>query len=273
MNLISSRSNPKIKQVRALRHRKNRLSTGLFLVEGIRPVGEAVEAIQMGWRVQAIYYAPELLESDFAVQLVRAQAERGLACFATTAGVFESISSKENPQGILAVVQIPNLELDQLSPANFSWGVALVAPQDPGNVGTILRTIDAVGASGLVLLDNSTDPYHPSCVRASMGALFRRPVTQASFDQFSRWAETNRYHIYGTSARGNIDARLVTEYHKPAILLLGSERTGLTPEQTATCALVLRLPMQGAGTSLNLGVATGVMLYMMLDKFTQDKRK
>jgi TrmH family RNA methyltransferase len=268
MNLITSRSNPKIKQARSLRQRKYRQSTGLFLVEGIRPVGEAVEAIRTGWRVEAIYYAPELLDSDFALQLIKKQSDRGIPCYATSVGVFRSITTKENPQGILAIVQIPTLGLNQLSPEYFTWGIALVAPQDPGNVGAILRTIDAVGASGLILLGESTDPYHPNSVRASMGAIFRQPVIQASFDQFSRWAVKNKYHIYGTSAHGDMDARLVTTYYKPAILLLGSERTGLTPAQTAICGHVLRLPMRGAGTSLNLAVATGVMLYGMLDKFS-----
>src|SRR5690606_31870596 len=113
-----------------------------------------------------------------------------------------------------------------LVPESFPWGVALVAPQDPGNVGSILRTIDAVGASGLLLLDSSVDLYHPGAVRASMGAIFWLPVVHATFDEFAAWSRRNGYHIFGTSAHGARDYREVTDYPRPCILLLGSEREG-----------------------------------------------
>ncbi len=265
MNLITSRNNPKIKLVKSLRQRKYRQASGSFLVEGIHPVGEAVEAAQTGLKIEAIYFAPDLLDSEYARKLVEQQYERGLPCYATSAEVFQSISGKENPQGILAVVQIPTTGLEQISAENFPWGVALVMPQDPGNVGTILRTIDAVGASGLILLDDSTDPYHPNCVRASMGALFWFPVVQTNFEQFAHWVKNNKFHVYGTSARVKLDARQVP-FCKPAILLLGSERSGLTPEQKSICDHLVALPMRGRGSSLNLAVAAGVMLYLMLEK-------
>lgn len=263
MTLISSHSNPKIKQVRALRQHKARQEARLFVVEGIRHVGEAVEA---GVVLEGIYYAPDLLQSDYARQLVAAQERKGVVCYATTPEVFESIAEKENPQGILAVARQPAIALDELTPQNFPWGVALVAAQDPGNLGTILRTVDAVGASGLLLLDGSVDPYHPSAVRASMGAMFWRPPVSASFAEFTRWARRQGYHIYGTSAHGAVDCRTVQGYATPRILLMGSEREGLTLEQAAVCDLLIRLPMHGRATSLNLAVATGVMLYAMLEE-------
>lgn len=260
--LISSRSNPKIKQVRALRQRKERQETGLFLVEGIRPVGEAAQA---GAAIDSIYYAPDLLDSDFARRLVAEQSNRGVACYATSVEVFDSLADKENPQGILAVVRQPAQSLQDLSPLEFPWGVALVAPQDPGNVGTILRTIDAVGASGLLLLDSSVDPYHPSSVRASMGTIFWLPVVAATFTEFTAWAARHAYHLYGTSAHESLDYRQMPAYPRPAILLMGSEREGLTTDQRAACEQLIGLPMRGRATSLNLAVATGVMLYTMLE--------
>jgi TrmH family RNA methyltransferase len=263
MTLISNRQNPKIKQARSLRQRKARQETGLFLVEGIRHIGEAVEA---GAAIQAIYYAPELLHSPFAQNLVESQASAGLSCYALTTDVFESLADKENPQGILAVVRQPRGCLEELTSQNFPWGVALVAPQDPGNLGTILRSIDAVRASGLLLLDESADPYHPSAVRASMGTIFWYPVVSASFAEFASWARRQGYHVYDTSAHGELDYRNVTGYASPTILLLGSEREGLTPEQAAVCEDLLRLPMLGRATSLNLAVAASVMLYSMLDR-------
>jgi TrmH family RNA methyltransferase len=253
-----SRNNPKIKQIRSLRQRKGRDKSGLFIVEGIRHIGEAVQA---GMQVDSLCYAPDLLTSAFAREVLAQQQARGIPCLALDADTFTSIAEKENPQGILAVVHQPAWVLSQLHPGNFEWGVALVAPQDPGNIGTILRTIDAVGASGLLLLENSADPYHPSAVRASMGALFWYPVVRASFADFLKWAAGYAYSVYGTSAHDSCDYRLVEQYHFPLILLLGSEREGLSPEQRQACKLLLRLPMHGKGTSLNLAVAAGVMLY------------
>lgn len=266
MSLISSPSNPKIKQVRQLRQRKNRQESGLIVVEGIHPVGEAVAAASHGCHIEAIYYAPDLLSSEFALRLVQEQIQRGTACFAVTAQVFEAIADKDNPQGILAIARPRSYALDELKPDNFNWGVALVAAQDPGNIGAILRTIDAVGASGLLLLDSSADPYHPSAVRASMGTIFWVPLVQASFTAFSAWAQRYAYHLSGSSARGDTDYRRSTGYPRPAILLLGSEQKGLQPEHLAICEQVLRLPMQGRASSLNLAVAAGVLLYEMLEK-------
>jgi RNA methyltransferase, TrmH family len=261
MSLINSRSNPKVKLARALRQHKARQASGLFLVEGIRHVGEAVEA---GAPIDAIYYAPNLLKSDFGLQLVGGQEQAGIPCYALSAEAFASIAEKENPQGLLAVVHQGSTRLKQLNPRNFEWGVALISPQDPGNLGTILRAIDAAGANGLILLDESVDPYHPSAVRASMGALFWYPLVSASFGEFAGWANQNGYHIYGTSAHASLDYRQVQSYSRPRILLMGSEREGLSSTQTAICEQVIRLPMGGRATSLNLGVATGIFLYTML---------
>src|SRR5574341_829130 len=262
LKMLTSPSNPKIKQVRALRQRKRRDEAGLFVVEGIHHVGEAAAS---GAVVEYICYAPELLESKFARELIERQSAHGGPCLGVSAETFASIAEKENPQGILAVVRRQRRTLAELRPENFGWGVALVAPQDPGNVGTILRTIDAVGASGLLLLDSSVDPYHPSAVRASMGALFWYPIARASFDDFTRWAVQGGYTIYGTSAHAATGYRDVQSYPRPLILVLGSERQGLSAEQAAVCHHMLRLPMLGRGSSLNLAVTAGVMLYAMLE--------
>ncbi len=270
MDLISSRTNPKIKQIRLLRGRAARQvqkTPGLVVVEGLHPVGEAIAAAQAGrLALESIIYAPDLLKSEFGLALVRGQSAAGLPCYPVTRQVFESVAEKDNPQGILAVACPKPYSLEALGPQNFPWGVALVAPQDPGNVGTILRTIDAVGASGLLLLESSVDPYHPSAVRASMGALFWYPLVRAAFDEFAGWAVQGGYTIYGTSAHAPTDYRELEAYPRPLILLLGSERQGLSSEQAAICHHVLRLPMHGRGSSLNLAVAAGVMLYDMLEK-------
>jgi TrmH family RNA methyltransferase len=197
------------------------------------------------------------------MELIEQQVNQGVPCYATSAEVFVSISERENPQGLLAVVRKRELTLADISPANFEWGVALVAPQDPGNVGTVLRTIDAVGASGLLLLDSSVDPTHPTAVRGSMGAIFWHPVLQVTFEEFAAWVRRHGYHVYGTSARGSVGYESIDSYERPSILLMGSEREGLTPDQAGLCDALVRLPMRGRVSSLNLAVATGVMLYEM----------
>lgn len=258
-DLITSPSNPRVKQVRALRQRKHRDESGLFIVEGIHPVGEAAAAGRLAW----LCYAPELLASLYARELVEREAARGVPCHAMSGEVFTSLADRENPAGLLAVARQHWHTLADLSPAGFPWGVALVSPQDPGNVGTILRTIDAVSASGLLLLDSSVDAHHPSAVRASMGTLLHLPLARASFSEFTAWARGHGYQVVGTSARGSVDYRSVPAYPRPAMLLLGSERAGLSAEQRAACDVLVRLPMHGRTSSLNLAVAAGVMLYAM----------
>lgn len=223
-------------------------------------MGEAVEA---GADIEGIYYAPDLLTSSFARKLIEQSSDRGVACFEVSPEVFDSLAEKENPQGILAVVRHPRADLSQLKPDRFSWMGAVVEPQDPGNVGTIMRTIDAVGADGLILLDNSVDPYHSTAVRASMGALFWHPIVRASFDEFAGWARKHGYHVYGTSAHGTRDYREVS-YERPLVVLMGSEREGLTEEQAQVCDALVTMPMRGKVTSLNLAVATGIVLYEVL---------
>jgi len=250
--LITSMSNPLIKQARSLRQKKARRESGLFLVEGIHHVGEVIEA---GWDVVDVLYAPDTLTSSFAHDLI---SRLNIAPQPVTPQVMESLADKENPQGILAVVRQKQTRLSELS--QVVNAVALVSPQDPGNVGTILRTMDAVGADALFLLDGGVELYHPSVVRSSMGTLFWKPVVQISFDHFVQWAREKKYQLIGTSARGDV------EYHtlipqKPWVLVLGNEQKGLSREQMDACDVTVSMPMKGRVSSLNLSVAAGVLLY------------
>jgi len=260
--LISSSSNPLIKQVRALRERKGRDETGLFLAEGIHHVGEAVEA---GWSIERLIYAPDQLTSDYARHLVDEQAWRGVRCAALTSDLFAAITEKENPQGILAILNQRHLTLDELVAPHFHLGVALVSPQNPGNVGTILRSLDAVGADGLFLLDGGVDPYHPSSVRASMGTIFWKSFVQVPFEIFIKWAHKNRLRLVGTSAHASADYRTFKLHRQTAILLFGNEQKGLSQEQMKACEILLSMPMRGRVSSLNLAVAAGIMLYTVME--------
>jgi TrmH family RNA methyltransferase len=260
--LISSHNNPLVKQIHALRQRKGRAETGLFLVEGIHHVGEAVEA---GWGIETLVYAPDQLTSDYTRRLLDEQSQHEVRCVALTSDLFTGIAEKDNPQGILAVVRQRHLGLDDIVPEHFHFGVALVSPQDPGNVGTILRTLDAVGADGLFLLDGGVDPYHPSSVRASMGTIFWKSLVQASFDDFIKWRSRKGYQLVGSSAHAKVDYRAFKHGGQPMILLLGNEQKGLSQEQLTACDVTLSMPMQGRVSSLNLAVAAGILLYTMME--------
>jgi len=259
--VITSSSNPVIKLARSLHQRKNRDESGLFLVEGIHNVGAAVTA---GWKISSLLYSPDLLKSPYANKLIYEQSSLGTNCQSTLAKVFNSVAEKENPQGILAIVHQRRIQLNEIDTSTFKWGVAAIQPQDPGNVGTILRTIDCVGADGLFLLDGGVDAYHPTSVRASMGALFWKPVIQASFSEYVDWAHTNGHTLFGTSTHAERDYCTVSLGNRPSTLILGNEQKGMTPDQMNACDEVISLPMHGQASSLNLSVAAGILLYAML---------
>jgi TrmH family RNA methyltransferase len=258
--LITSLSNPLIKQARALHQKKARHESGSFLVEGIHHIGEAVEA---GWELDSVLYSPELLTSNFARDLIARLESKPQP---VSAQVMESLADKDNPQGILAIIRQKQPGLDDLQsssaagPQKIECAVALVSPQDPGNVGTILRTLDAVGADALFLLDGGVELYHPTVIRSSMGIIFWKPIIQTSFDEFVAWARKGNYQLIGTSAHGDVDYQTLVP-NTPWILVLGTEQKGLSTEQTNACDVAVSLPMKGRVSSLNLAVAAGVLLY------------
>jgi len=250
--LITSLSNPLIKQARALHQKKARLASGLFLVEGIHHVGEAVDA---GWEIESILYAPELLASNFARDLI---SRLGSKPQPVSAQVIESLADKDNPQGIVALIHQKQARFENLQ--LMRSGVALVAPQDPGNVGTILRTMDAVGVDVLFLLDGGVELYHPTVVRSSMGTLFWKAIIQTSFEVFVNWARNENVQLIGTSAHGDVGYQTLIP-QTPWVLVLGTEQKGLSTEHTNVCDVTVSLPMKGRVSSLNLAVAAGVLLY------------
>lgn len=260
---ITSLRNPKLKLVRALRRRRTRDREALFVAEGIRHVGEALEA---GVEIEFLLHAPDLLTSDFARALMETARARKIPVHPVEGEAFSTLTGRDRPQGLLAVLPQRWTALSDLTPEIFPWGVAMAQPQDPGNVGTVLRTLDAVGAHGLVLLDGGVDPFHPTAVRASMGTLFWHPLVATTTADFAAWVEAGGYHVYGTSATGESDYRAVTAYHPPALLLLGDERRGLDDRQRALCTRMIRLPLRGRATSLNVAVAAGVLLYRMAEQ-------
>ena len=263
MVMVTSPTNPIVKKVRSLRQRRARDETGLFIVEGIHPVGAAYEA---GWEFSSLLFAPEILASGYANELVETLRKKyhdnrtgsRSVVQAVSRNIMESLADKDNPQGIIGIVRQRNLELAKLG--DFRYGVAVVSAQDPGNIGTIQRSMDAAGADVLFLLDGGVDPFHPAAVRASMGALFSIPTIQCSFREFIDWATQLGYLLIGTSANAGLEYRKLNPAH-PWILVLGSEQKGLTTDQQIACNRMIAIPMRGRISSLNLGVAVSILLY------------
>jgi RNA methyltransferase, TrmH family len=260
--MITSPANERVKSIRKLHERKTRQESGLFYIEGLRIVAEAVE---MGARIETLVAAPDLLRSEFGQHLLEDQRGRGVEVLEVTSEIFERISLKEGPQGLSAVVRQNWLPLEQARPEpGYTW-VALDSVADPGNLGTILRTHDAVGGRGVILLDQSTDPYDPSAVRGSMGALFSQKLVRASFAAFADWKRQTSAQVIGTSDKAKVDYHAYP-YPPAPVLLMGSERQGLQEHYLAICDEVVSIPMLGKSDSLNLAVATAVVLYEILNQ-------
>jgi RNA methyltransferase, TrmH family len=260
--MITSSANDRIKSIRKLHDRKARQERGQFFIEGLRIVAEAVE---QGAHIDTLITAPELLKSAFGQQLAAEQHSRGVPLIEVSREVFQQLSSKEGPQGLAAVVRQRWHTLDQIHPQPGRTWVALDSIADPGNLGTILRTHDAVGGQGVILLDNATDPYDPSAVRASMGALFTQVLVKVSFAEFADWKRHSGIPIIGTSDAAKTDYHAY-RYPQSLLLLMGSERQGLPETHLALCDEVVSIPMLGKSDSLNLAVATAVVLYEILNQ-------
>lgn len=261
-DLISSKNNSRIKQVRKLRSRAERDQLELFYVEGIRQVGEA---IQLGSEIDQLIVAPELLTSEFALDLVEREVAGGCDSLFVSADVFRSISEREHPRGLGAVVRQRWQTLEQIRITNHSLWIGLDTVADPGNLGTILRTSDAVGADGVILIGKTTDPYDPNAVRASMGSIFSQRLVRATNETLIEWARQQTLQVVGTSPDGPLDYQSGV-YRGPILLLMGSERHGLPQELIEICDPLVHLPMAGRSDSLNLSVATGVMLYEIFNQ-------
>jgi TrmH family RNA methyltransferase len=175
------------------------------------------------------------------------------------------LTLSEDAQGIGIVVRQHWDTLESLSVSSELCWIALHKVRSPGNVGTILRTSDAVGGAGAILLGDEIDPHAPPAVRATMGSLFSQRLVRATAEDLQRWAQRHHCQVIGTSPRAAVDYRALS-YREPTILLMGGERRGLPASLQALCDHVTRIPMVGTTDSLNLAVATGVMLYEVFNQ-------
>jgi len=258
--MITSSANDHIKALRKLEQSKERRSSGSFLAEGLKAVGQAFDS---NATIQELLISPELLISEYGRSLVELAEKRDITILELSPSVFAKLARKEKPQGIAALIAQNWSDISSASALSGSFWVALESIQNPGNLGTILRTCDAVGISGLILLDESTDPYDPTAVKASMGSIFTVPHYRADFSNFEAFLHRSTdLAVIGTSDKATASAFEVT-FPSTVLLLLGSERQGLSDQYISLCSQMLRIPMEGACDSLNISIAAGVMLYQI----------
>ncbi|HEY5722967.1 MAG TPA: RNA methyltransferase [Allosphingosinicella sp.] len=258
---ITAFSNPLVKQVRGLRDKKNRRREGLFIAEGLRILTEAREA---GFLPEILFFEEggghPLLDA-----LIAATEAAGGDAVETNDDILEKLSGKDNPQPI-GVYRAFDTGLDRIDRSSAPLWIVAQALRDPGNLGTILRTGDAVGAGGLILVDDCADPFSAEAVRASMGALFTQTIAAASWPDFIAWLRTGEGQLVGTSLRAERDYQ-EPRYERPAFLLVGNEQAGLPADYEAECDLLVKMPMLGKADSLNAAVATAVMAYEMTNQW------
>ncbi|HYN45153.1 MAG TPA: RNA methyltransferase [Allosphingosinicella sp.] len=258
---ITAFSNPLVKQARGLRDKKNRRAEGLFLAEGLRILTEAREA---GVLPRTLFF------SEAAHPLVQRMIEEteaaGGEAIETEGAVLHKISGKDNAQTVLGIYRAFDTNLAAIDRAAAPLWIVAQALRDPGNLGTILRTGDAVGAGGLILVDDCADPFSVEAVRASMGALFTQKIATAKWEVFVLWLRGGEGQLIGTSLDAARDYQ-EPRYRTPAFILIGNEQAGLPQAYERECDLLVKMPMMGKADSLNAAVATAVMAYEVVNQW------
>lgn len=257
---ITGFSNPLVKRVRALREKKHRRQEGLFLAEGLRIL---TEARQEGILPEMLFYSGS--PHPLTQELIDAMAARDAEVIETTPDILSKISGKDNPQAVVGVYRDRLTPLARLDRGKADIWIVAQSLRDPGNLGTILRTGDAVGAGGLILIDDCVDPFSVEAVRASMGALFTQSISTATWPEFIAWLRGGPGQLIGTSLRTDTDYQ-AARYGSPAFLLVGNEAQGLPSTYEGDCDLLVKIPMMGKADSLNAAVATAVVAYEILNQ-------
>jgi TrmH family RNA methyltransferase len=259
---ITAYSNPLIKRVRNLREKRHRREEGLFLAEGLRILTEAREA---GHIPHYLFFARDSVRHPLVQTLIAAVEAAGGEAIETVPDILSKLSGKDNPQAVVGVFAEFARDLGSLDRSSSAIWLVAERLRDPGNLGTILRTGDAVGAGGLILIGECVDPFSVEAVRASMGALFTVPVVQCEWAAFVPWLRSGPGQLVGLSLETDTDYRAAT-YAAPTFLLTGNEAQGMPVEYAAECDMLVKIPMLGKADSLNAAVATAVMAYEVLGR-------
>jgi TrmH family RNA methyltransferase len=289
MELITSVNNQRVKEVANLKQKKYRTESGTFFAEGLRAVQEAVQYADVtelfyteaeAGRLDVVLEAAESVTADIkeksgnknnanhnnaGTAKKRNEAANGIRMYQVDEKVMAKLSDTKAPQGVLAVIRTPEQNLRQLRPGTASDNnapvIILDRVQDPGNLGTIIRTADAVGALGLILLEGCVDAYSPKVVRASMGSLFHLPVVRdVTAEEALTWCYRNGYEPAATALK-NAQNVYKADISKKMAFLFGNEANGVAEELQAAAETRLFIPMAGLAESMNVAMAAGIILF------------
>jgi TrmH family RNA methyltransferase len=258
---ITSLQNPKIKNAIKLQDRRDRDETGLFLIEGYR---EIKRAVQGGVHFQTLFICPEMFLGSNEKELI---AEIDAQVFTCTPQVFAKLSYRDRPDGLVAIATQMRRDLSYLFPLlkRNKMPLLLIAEaiEKPGNLGTILRSADAVGVDGVIVCDRCTDIYNPNVVRASVGTLFTIPVVEASSAETLIWLQEKKIRVVAATPSADLEFT-DADFKVPLAIAVGTEQLGLSETWMQAADLRVRIPMCGIADSLNVATATTLLLYEVL---------
>ncbi|MBP1887850.1 TrmH family RNA methyltransferase [Sinorhizobium mexicanum] len=255
---ITSLTNPIIKDIRSLAQKKHRDETRSFMAEGLKLV---IDALDLGWRIKTLVYAKAAKGKPQVEQVAAKTVAKGGLVLEVSEKVLSTITRRDNPQMVVGIFEQRYRALKDIRPEEGETYVALDRVRDPGNLGTIIRTADAAGASGIILVGETTDPFSLETVRATMGSVFAMPVARASAEEFVKWQKAAGVRVVATHLAGAVDYRTIDYKSKPVVLLMGNEQAGLPEELAREAGALARIPQTGRADSLNLAIATGIMLF------------
>jgi len=255
---VTSLANPIIKDIKALSQKKSRDESRTFLAEGLKLV---IDALDRGWTIRTLVYAKAGKGKPLVEKVAARTVAAGGLVLEVSEKVMSSITRRDNPQMVAAVFEQRWTSLKDVQPKGSETWIALDRVRDPGNLGTIIRTADAAGASGVILVGDCTDPFSMETVRATMGSMFALPLVKTAPADFLKWKKSVDARLVATHLAGAVDYRTIDYRSKPVILMMGNEQSGLPDELAQAADKLARIPQVGMADSLNLAVATGVMLF------------
>ena len=266
--VITGFSNDTVKYLRSLRDKKHRKREGKFLAEGLRLLTDARES---GRLPEVLVMASGREGHPLLAELEDATEAAGGEVIETSAEILSKITGKDNPQAVLGVFAEFDTGLAGIDRTAAPIWLVAQALRDPGNLGTMLRTGDAVGAGGLILIDDCADPFSAEAVRASMGAVFTQGIAQAPWSEFIAWLRQGEAQLVAASLRDAVPYR-GAPYRAPCFILVGNESRGLPEDYEAVCDLRVTLPMLGRADSLNAAMAAAVLAYEVLAGLSPPRR-
>jgi TrmH family RNA methyltransferase len=255
--VVSSHRDPRFLTLRSLQTHQGRSRTGLYIIEGIRHLARAVEHRAA---IESVFLDPSVLSNPFGQKLARRLLQQGVPGIRLSSDLYRNLTLATEPQGIGAVLKQRWHPLEHLQQARNSVWLAVESIESPGNLGTIIRTAEAAGVNGILILGSNCDPFHPATVRATMGSLFSQKLVRCSVTEFNYWVRSKGVSVVASSPSGLMDFKSLA-YRFPVALIVGSERHGLSDQLLGIADFAVRIPMHGGCDSLNAAVATGVLLF------------